>query len=105
MSCKEEGVGLLCHLPLTTEREQEELRTEIKTSDQITDQYPLTTAVINSQYTISPAPLPGVSLMGGGGLLLPCEGVGEAGGGGGAGPLVGVWPPGEGAVLLLLREL
>lgn len=53
----------------------------------------------------SPAPLPGVSLMGGGGLLLPCEGVGEAGGGGGAGPLVGVWPPGEGAVLLLLREL
>lgn len=42
--------------------------------------------------------------MGGGGLLTPCwEGVGE--GGGGAGPLVGVWPPGEGAVLLLLREL
>lgn len=56
--------------------------------------------------TDSPAPLPDPSLTGGGGLLLPCwEGVGEAGGGGGAGPLVGVWPPGEGAVLLLLSEL
>lgn len=44
--------------------------------------------------------------MGGGGLLALCwEGVGEAGGGGGAGPLVEAWPPGEGAVLLLLREL
>lgn len=56
----------------------------------------------------SPAPLPGASLTGGGGLLAPCwDGVGDAGGGGGggAGPRVGVWPPGEGAVLLLLREL
>lgn len=51
------------------------------------------------------APLPGGSLTGGGGLFACWEGVGEAGGGGGAGPLVGVWPPGEGAVLLLLREL
>lgn len=48
---------------------------------------------------------PGGSLTGGGGLVTPCwEGVGEAGGGG-AGPLVGVWPPGEGACLLLPREL
>lgn len=31
--------------------------------------------------------------------------MGDAGGGGGAGPLLGVWPPGEGADLLLLREL
>lgn len=34
VSCTEEGVGLLCHLPLMTEREQEELRRDIKTSDQ-----------------------------------------------------------------------
>lgn len=48
----------------------------------------------------------GVGEGGGGGLLVPCcEGVGEAGGGAGAGPLVGVWPPGEGADLLLPREL
>jgi len=52
-----------------------------------------------------PVALPGGSLTGGGGLVTPCwEGVGEAGGGG-AGPLVGVWPPGEGACLLLPREL
>lgn len=49
----------------------------------------------------SPAPRHGVSRSGGG-LLDPCWGVGEAGGGG-AGPLVE--PRGEGAALLVLREL
>lgn len=53
----------------------------------------------------SPVPLPDPSLFVGGGLLVPSwDGVGDEGGGG-AGPLVGVWLPGEGAVLLLLREL
>lgn len=71
------------------------------------DEYRQSVEAINtySNCVFHSPPLAGGSLTVCVGRLPPCwEGVGEAGGGGGAGPLVGVWPPGEGAVLLLLRE-